>query len=681
MIYFYRGILMKKIIVLIAIILITLLFGCTKDNESTANNRFDEYIKNWTEQKFDQMYSMLTKETQKTYSTEQFVDRYQKIYDDLGISDLKIDYKKLDKEALNTAAKEGKATVTFKVSMESVAGPISFDYEATLIQEGEEEKQNWFVEWNPGFIFPEIKDGGKIHITTTSPTRGQILDRNKMPLATNDTVYQIGIVPEKLGANREANIKKIASLLDLSVDFINEQLNADWVKPDVFVPLKKVQKAKSDILNQLWQIDGVMGDEVTGRVYPAGEAAAHLVGYIGKITAEELENKDPGTYNANDVIGKRGLEQLFEEKLRGEKGVTITIEKDDEEITLAEKPVKDGENIELTIDIDVQEHVYNTFHGDAGTAAVINPQTGETLALASSPAFDPNEMAYGISQNKLNELQEDPDQPILNRFAATFAPGSSIKPISAAIGLQNGTIKPGEGITIKGKDWSNGKGWGDYKVHRVSESNGPVDIVDALVRSDNIYFAMKAVEMGSEKFVNGLKQFGVGEDLPFIYPITGSTVSSNGKIDNEVLLANTSYGQGEIEFSSLHLAMAYSAFVNDGTIYKPTLLASEKIGQIWKKELLSADNAKLIREALRNVVKNGTGRDAEKGSFAVSGKTGTAELKMAKDQSGNENGWFVGYPTDNPNVLVAMMIENVQNRGGSHYTAGKVGDIFKEIVQ
>src|SRR5699024_5915931 len=156
---------------------------------------------------------------------------------------------------------------------------------------------------------------------------------------------------------------------------------------DLFVPIKKVAN-DDDALDQLWELEGVGGNEVTGRVYPLNEAAAHLVGYTGQITAEELEEKDPGTYSAGDTIGKRGLEQLYEEKLKGEKGVKIIVTNDDkEDVILAETEVKDGENIELTIDADIQETIYKSYDGDAGTAAAIEPKTGETLALVSSPGF------------------------------------------------------------------------------------------------------------------------------------------------------------------------------------------------------------------------------------------------------------------------------------------------------
>src|SRR5690625_7387551 len=144
----------------------------------------------------------------------------------------------------------------------------------------------------------------------------------------------------------------------MSVDSIDNMLNANWVQPDQFVPLKKLPKAEQDTVDQLINLDGILLREVTGRVYPSGEAAAHLVGYIGQITAEELEEKDPDVYSANDMIGKRGLEQIFEEQLKGEKELEIIIANENEEnVTLVEKTVKHGDKITLTIDDNIQAKV------------------------------------------------------------------------------------------------------------------------------------------------------------------------------------------------------------------------------------------------------------------------------------------------------------------------------------
>lgn len=677
---------MKKITVIMFSLLFLFLLSACSDGAS-PEDQMDSYVKQWNEQNFDKMYNLLSDKSTETYKSEQFVDRYKKIYKDLGVTDLQVTYKKLSKKELKDAKKNGKATFPITVKMNTIAGPISFDYQATLVKEEKNDEENWFVQWDPGYIFPQMKDGGKIHIQTKEPKRGEIRDRNKMPLALNDTISEIGIIPNKMGDNPDQMKEKIAELLDMSVDEINTALDADWVEPDVYVPLKEISNSKKDNLEQLLELDPVMSRDVTGRVYPAGKAAAHLVGYIGKINAEELEKQDPGTYTANDMIGKRGLEQLYEDKLKGEPGVTITISNEDEEnndpVVLAEKPVKDGENIQTTIDIDLQEKIYKAYDGEAGTTAAIDPKTGESLALVSSPAFNPNDFMNGISGDELKKLQDDPKQPLLNRFSQTFAPGSVMKPISAAVGLKAGNIVPGEGVEINGLEWSNGKGWGDYKVRRVSPSDGPVDIADALIRSDNIYFAMKAIDMGSDTFAKGLKRFGFEKDFPFDYPIKKSTISSNGKFDSEVQLANSSYGQAQVQVSPLYLATAYTTFLNDGNMLKPTLLANEKTKQVWKKDIITSDQAKVIQDALRKVVSSpkGTGKMANISDFAVSGKTGTAELKKSADEkSGPENGWFVGYPTKDPDILIAMMMEHTEKQdGGSGIVAKKTAELLKDF--
>ncbi|MFB4167810.1 penicillin-binding transpeptidase domain-containing protein [Virgibacillus sp. JSM 102003] len=672
---------MKRIIALLPLLLLLIVTACSND-EVTPQERFDQYVKHWNEQEFNEMYSMSTTASTEKYAKEDYVERYKNIYGDLNVNNLKITYEKLSEEKMKTAMEKGTAQFPFSVEMETIAGPIAFDYKATLIKEGEEEDANWFVKWDPGFIFPAIQDGGEIGLSTIKPERGEILDRNNLPIALNDTVHNVGIVPGKIGSNPEQAKQKISDLLGMSVEAINSKLDAGWVEPDLFVPLKKVPKSEKKTLNQLWEISGVTEREVTGRVYPYGESLGHLVGFTGPVTAEELEDMDSGEYSANDIIGKRGLELLFEEKLRGEAGVKITVSKENqEEIVLAEKPVKHGEDVVTTIDADLQKKIYESYDGESGTAAAIHPKTGETLALVSSPSFNSNEMGFGISQSRRKELQNKPKQPLLNRFNSTYAPGSTFKPITAAIGLNNGTIVPGEGVEINGLTWSNGENWGNYQVRRVSKSNGPVDVTNALVRSDNIYFAMKAVEMGSDKYVKGLKQFGFAKDFPFEYPIEKSTISSSGKLNDEVLLADTSYGQGEVQMSALHLAMAYTPFLNEGNLLKPTILADAEKGQVWQEQLITGEQATLIQEALRKVVAapNGTAKGADIDDLAISGKTGTAELKKSGEESGAENGWFVGYPTKDQDILISMMIENTEDKGGSAYTVETVTELLKAI--
>lgn len=661
-----------KRIVLFGFVLSFILVACS-GNETTPDEKFNQFISSWNDGAYDQMYEFFSTNAKELFPQEDATERQHRIYEDLNVSNLEVTMEEISDDELKESQQSGEISIPFAVSMDTLAGNISFNYEAKLVEEEIDEEKEWLVDWNPGFIFPELKDNGQINVESEESHRGEILDRNQMPLAMNDTVYEVGIISESFNADQ--NTSEVGRLLGMSENAIDDALNAEWVEPDLFVPLKTIND--QDRVAELTAIDGVTYQETIGRIYPAGDTAAHLVGYIRTVNADDLE--DYPEYTESDRIGARGLERLYEEQLKGEDGFTISaVNPDGEETVLAEKPVENGESITVTIDVNIQEKIHEAYEEDAGTAAAIDPVTGEALALISSPAFDPNEILYGDA-SVWEKLDDDEDQPLLNRFASTYAPGSVIKPITAAIGMKDGTLDPDEGLEIEGLTWSHNDDWGDYEVRRVSTSDDPVDLHDALVRSDNIYFAMQAVEMGDEAFINGLHEFGFDDDLPFEYPITTSTISTDGEIDNEVLLANTSYGQGEIEMSALHLALAYTPFINDGDLIKPTLLTSSKTGEVWQEGLLTADQAEVVADALEDVVESGTGTSAQEADVQISGKTGTAELKLAAGESGDENGWFVGYPTDNPDILLTMMVEQTQERGGTGLTIDKFVDVINNL--
>lgn len=564
-----------------------MLTACQEEEQVKPEDRLKEYVDYWNKQDFENMYPMTNDANKENF------DRYKIIYDDIKVNDLTVDFQIPEpvegEEEVKLEDLEQK-TFPLQVSMETMAGPISFETEIEMVKTievvEEEEKINWLVNWHQGLIFPELKDGGLVNISTIEPERGQIFDRNQEGLAVTEGIYEFGIEPQLFTEGQEPEQKEaIAKVLDISIEEIDKAMNASWVQPDYFVPLKVLPNMNANLEEALSSVAPFKFQTTTGRVYPLGEAAAHLIGYVAPITAEKLEEVDRDIYSENDMIGYRGLEELFEEKLRGEKGMQITVEQEGKDsVMLAEKEVKNGENVNLTIDINVQKSIFQSLDGDAGVASAIDPPaTGETLALVSSPSFDPNAFVYGLSGELWNEWQEDPKNPLLNRFSATFAPGSAFKPITSAIGLESGAIDPNEGLTINGLTWQK-DGWGgNYSVRRVSESNGPVDLKDALVRSDNIYFAQQALKMGAETFTNGLKQFGIGEDFPFTYPIEASTISSDGSLDSEVLLADTSYGQGEIEMSALQLATSYSLFLNKGNMINPILLMRMKKAKHGKK--------------------------------------------------------------------------------------------------
>ena len=659
---------MKKLVgVLLTAVLILVIAGCSK--EPTPQDRFAEYINLWNQQKFDKMYDYLSNSAKKKVSKEEFTGRYKKIYSDLQITHLKLTFKKPKDD--NQADKE-KADYTFRAKMDSLAGPISFTYKANLKKEEKNDKKNWYVDWNTGFIFPQLKAGDKISLNTIQPKRGEILDRYGNSLAANGQVYEVGVVAGDLD---NSVLDPLSKLLKMSKEEITKELEASWVQKGMFVPLKKVSMEDKQRIAQLVALKPVQTRKVEARVYPYGKAAAQLIGYVGPITAEKLEKlKDKG-YTAGDVIGVRGLEQVFDEQLKGTSGAKISIKKaDGSEDLLAEKPVVDGKNIKLTIDADLQSVIYDEMGKNAGTAASMNPVTGETLALVSTPSFDPNQAMLGFTSGEWKKLQDDKQKPLLTRFSQVFAPGSVMKPITAAVGLESGSIKPNQGVAINGLKWQKDKSWGRYYVTRV-HSGSPMNLEKAFVYSDNIYFAQAALKIRKAHFSAGLKKFGFESELDYPYPLE---VSKIGGLDNEILLADSGYGQGQIQMNIVHLMSAYTAFINNGNMIKPILLAADKQGQVLQEAVVSAAHAALIAADLRRVVADphGTAHAADMKGYPLAGKTGTAEIKQKQGQTGTENGWFIAYNPEKPDLLIAMMVENVQKRGGSQIPVKKVKSIF-----
>ncbi|MFP5114200.1 penicillin-binding transpeptidase domain-containing protein [Bacillaceae bacterium C204] len=661
---------------LVGAMLVLLLFGaalagCSK--EPTPQDRFASYIALWNEQKFDKMYDYLSNNAKKKITKEEFTNRYQKIYKDLQITDLKIDFKK-PKE--NKQADKEQAQYSFTATMNSLAGPIQFTHKAKLQKEERADKKNWYVDWNTGFIFPKLQEGDKIGISTIAPKRGEILDRNDIGLAVNGQVYEVGVVAGKV---TDDVLEPLSSLLKMSPDQIKKAISASWVKPELFVPLKRVSMQDEERIAQLVALEPVQTRKVEARIYPYDKAGAHLIGYVGAITADELERlKDKG-YTSSDMIGKRGLEQVYDEQLKGKTGVKITINKEngDKEV-LAEKPVEDGKNVKLTIDVDVQTAIFDQLGKEAGTGAAINPVTGETLALVSTPSFDPNQAMLGFSAAEWKALQENKQQPLSTRFKQTFAPGSVMKAITAAVALSNGAITPEQAVPIIGKQWQKDKSWGGYFVTRVHAGSAPVNLEKAFVFSDNIYFAQAALKTGKTAFADGLKKFGFEEDLAYPFPLEKSTI---GTLDREIALADSGYGQGQIQMSIVHLLSTYTPFINNGNMIKPILLADEQQGQVLKEAVVSAEHTGVIAADLRKVVSDtaGTAHAIDMKDYPLAGKTGTAEIKQKQGETGTENGWFIGYNTKSPSLMVAMMVENVQGRGGSSVPVKKVKKVFELI--
>jgi len=428
-----------------------------------------------------------------------------------------------------------------------------------------------------------------------------------------------------------------------------------------------------------------ISDQQGKRQYPNGISSGHLTGYVRPITKEELDARKGKGYKETDWIGKSGVEKDFEEQLRPKNGAEIYIEdsKKGKKKVLAHKEAKDGENIKLTVDSAIQTALYNQIQSEAAAGVVMNPKTGEILGLVSAPSYNPQDFVSGMSDDVWNGLNNNPNKPFTNRFTSAYAPGSTFKTISAAIGLDTNKLNPNEDKQISGLTWQK-PNWGKHFVKRVHEYGGGSNLRNALVYSDNIYFAKVGLEVGTDLFTQGAMKFGIGEKMPFDMSLKTSQLSNKG-ITSEAQLADSAYGQAEVLMNPIQMVTEYTFMSNDGNVIKPKLLLKEGASpEIWKKSVCSKENADLIKQYLGEVVSDdhGTAHGAAMPNVALAGKTGTAELKLTQDdENGQEIGWFIAFDKDNAKLSVGIMIENVKGRGGSGMVVPKVKSIFEQFYK
>ena len=653
-----------------------LLAGCGKKTEQ-PEELLTEYIDFLNQEDYADMYGFLTEEAQETTDKETYVNRYKNIYGGIEASDVRID---IADEGGKKDEKAETQRVKYTLTMDTIAGELSFDTVAIFTKN---EDGDYKMSWDSQDIFPNLYNEDTVKVVTTQAKRGNIYDRNQVELAREGVASSVGLVPGKLPEDRDGAIAQLSELLEISTEKIEKALSAGWVRDDTFVPLRTVAKDAMDLKEKLLEIPGVMISDTKVRFYPFGEKAAQLTGYVQNITAEELEKRAGQGYNRNSIIGKAGAERIYEEQLRPKDGYTIQILNQLGEVkdTVLEKSAEDGQDVKLAIDITLQQYLYQEMEGDEGCAVAMDPTTGAVRALVSTPAYDPNDFVMGYTSSAWDALNSDEAQPLYNRYLAAWTPGSSFKPVVAALGLTEGTLDPDEDVKNDGLKWQKDSSWGDYYVTTLVDY--PVkNLENALVHSDNIYFAKVACTMGTDGFTKGLASLGFGEELPFDFTATASSFGSDGKIASETELADSGYGQGKVLMNPIHLSVIYSALVNGGDMVKPCLLDSES-ASCWKEGVFTKEAADTVLADLYQVVENsaGTAHSAQRDAFRMAGKTGTAELKTSReDTEGQELGWFVGICAENTEkpLLITMMIEDVKGRGGSHYVIPKVMKGFDE---
>ena len=686
----------RKVLWLIAGIMTAIIFGMAASmlilvKQGSTLTKPDEllltYMNYISEQNYKEMYQMLDVDASGQISEEDFIKRNSAIYEGIEVHNMTTTITSYDEE---------RNVVQYQTTFDTVAGNISFENEAYFLKR----EDGYKLVWTDSLIYSGLSSTDKVRVSTTQAKRGEILDRSGRVLAGPGVASSVGIVPGKL-ENMDSAIEQIAELLGMKPEEIEKKLLAKWVKEDSFVLVKTLQKVEEIELmslepdeevikeyerqQQLLDIPGVMISDTEVRAYPLGDAAAHLVGYVQSVTAEDLEKHAGEGYTASSVIGRSGAEGLFESELKGLNGCRIYIVDANGNIKeeLANRLVEHGKTIKLTIDSKLQNALYEQFWEDKSCSVAMNPYTGEVLALVSTPSYDNNDFIMGLSSEKWTALNEDENKPLYNRFRQVWCPGSTFKPITAAIGLESGAVDPNEDYGNVGLSWQKDASWGSYHVTTL-HAYDPVVLENALIYSDNIYFAKAALKIGADEMKDSLLGLGFQEELPFEIVMSQSQYSNTENIETEIQLADSGYGQGQILVNPLHMACIYTAFCNEGNVIKPYLVYSpDTEPEYWISDAFSENTTNLVLEGIKKVINDshGTGYAAHREDVLLAGKTGTAEIKASKeDTSGTELGWFAVFTeerTEENPILIVSMVEDVKGRGGSGYVVGKDKEVLE----
>jgi penicillin-binding protein 2 len=543
----------------------------------------------------------------------------------------------------------------------------------------------------------EQAENNRTAVIPTVPPRGTILDRNGVVLASNYSAYTLEITPSRV-ADLEATIDALAEVVDIQGKDRRrfKRLREDSRSFDslpIRTRLSDEEVAKFSA--QRYRFPGVEIKARLFRQYPYGELASHVVGYIGRINAKEKERieeeDDAGNYRGTEYIGKLGVEQRYERELHGITGVNRVETSAGGRATrsLSSDLATPGQNVVLSIDIQLQKMVEDLFGSRRGALVALDPNTGEVLAFVSKPTFDPNLFVDGIDVENWQMLNESIDKPLLNRaLRGTYPPGSTYKPFMAMAALSTGKRSASTIINDAGS-WT----YGGHTFRSHGDSGlGPVDMVRSIVLSSNVYYYSLANEMGVDAIHDFMKPLGFGQitgiDLPGevrgILPSTEWKRNYYKKPEQKKWFGGETIslgiGQGYNTFTMLQLASATATLANGGLQFKPRVVTATQDAlthaqtQVNTAEPLNLDfkpeHMEVVRNGLVGVVTSGTSARVFAGAgYTSAGKTGTAQAvtigQKDKYNAANlseyqrDHALYMAYaPADKPKIAVAVIVEN-----------------------
>ena len=539
--------------------------------------------------------------------------------------------------------------------------------------------QLWYLQVLEGGRFLDASDKNRIRVRPIAAPRGILFDRRGVPLVDNRPAFTLSLIPRELPrdpVSRAAVLGRVASLLAIPFQELLDTVAR--VQPDSLLPVRVRRGLTLEDVAKIeeWKLElpGVITEVEPQRVYPTSRFAAHLLGYVREASEEQLRS---GRYRRGDIVGQSGLERLLDEYLRGKDGGERI------EVDVMGRPVRlvqqtephAGAQVVTTVDRRVQEAAERAMEGHAGAAVVLDPRSGDVLALVSTPAFEIDRFTGSIDRAAWLRIVQDPNFPLLNRtIQSQYAPGSVFKIIVAAAGLQEGTLTPADSVTCTGEFRLGGVTFKDWK----EGGHGRVDLYRALAESCNVFFYQAGLRVGGAAITRYARAFGfgaptgveLGSEKPGLVPQPRLRRRNPWPAGDTV---NMSIGQGALLVTPMQVARFMAAVANGGVLWRPRLVQRvERPGQgvVWSDagevnghvELSPAVWA-FLRHALWGVVNDGgTGGGARIPGLDIAGKTGTAQM-IAKSKAalGQDHAWFAAFaPVREPEVVVVVLVE----RGG-----------------
>lgn len=539
--------------------------------------------------------------------------------------------------------------------------------------------------------YQRLADNNRIRLVEMLATRGIITDRNGIILADSTPNYSLAVVPEDMDDDWEAELRALARHLsrdpDEAVSRLTESVqNEPYRAVRIFENLDDTEVAL--IESESDRFPGANLRVIPRRYYPFGQVAAHTLGYVGEVSPEQLASGLYREANMGDIVGKFGLEKIYDNFLRGKDGgrqVEVNAQGKEINVLGITEPVP-GLNLVLNIDIRMQEILEESLVGKQGAAVVMDVKSGGILAMVSKPSFDPNEFSLRITRQRWNEILNDPSHPLQNRAVqGVYPPGSTFKVVTAAAALMENAIDPDEELFCPGFYRYGRRNYRDWKLG----GHGKVNLFKGIVESCDVYFYQAGERTGIDALSSWAFDLGLGKTTGIDLPgeLEGLIPTQEWKrstkhepwFPGETLSA--SIGQGFVLVTPLQMVSLYSTVANRGLLLEPHIVSriedvtgaivEERNPKIKRRSGVSQDAWSRIVEALVGVVENdkGTGRGARLRDFAVAGKTGTAQVVRLEAWRGKkeeeipwelrDHAWFAAFaPYDDPEVAVAVIVEH-----------------------